>query len=100
MENLEATVIEAMQRAKSNTRRIDALEEQSKILNELVTSVKLMAQNIERMTGELTEQNARLKTLEQEPGERWRLMTKTIVTAAVSTLAGGVVGALVTILMR
>lgn len=100
MDNMEAVTIETAQRCKSNTHRIDALEEQSKILNDLVTSVKLMAQNIEQMTKELTEQNARLKTLEQQPGERWNNMTRTIFTTVISTLAGGIVGALVAILIK
>ena len=45
-------VIELEQRGKSNAHRLDDLEEQSKLLNELVTSVKLLAQNMQVMAEE------------------------------------------------
>lgn len=100
MEDWERRLIESEARGKSNTHRIDELEETSKQLGDLATSVKLMAQNIERMTTQLSEQNQRLATLEKQPAERWNAMTRTIFTTVVSTLAGGVVGALIALFLK
>lgn len=98
MDDVQKLVIETDARARSNQRRIDKLEETSETLNELVTSVKVMAQSIERMTQEMKAQGERLTTLEQEPAKRWNTMTRTIFTTVVSTLAGGLVGALIALL--
>lgn len=100
MENIEKTVIETDSRSRSNTHRIDALEEQGKALNDMAISVQLMAQSIKQMTEEIKRQGERLTTLEMEPGKRWNTMTKTIFTTVVSTIAGGIVGALITFFVR
>ena len=94
MDEIERAVIELEQRGKSNTHRIDDLEEQSKLLNELVTSVKLLAQNMQVMAEEQKKQGARLDALEKQPAENWNGIKKAIVTALVSVLVGGIGGAL------
>ena len=49
--------------------RIDKLEGALDKLNELASSVQLMAQNIATMTTELKRQSDRLEKIEQEPAE-------------------------------
>lgn len=100
MEEIERTVIELEQRGKSNTHRIDDLEEQSKLLNELVTSVKLLAQNMQVMAEEQKKQGARLDALEKQPAENWNGIKKAIVTALVSVLVGGIGGALLALIVK
>lgn len=100
MEQLERIVIELDQRTKSNGHRLDRLEDTTAAVHELATSVKLMAQTLERMATEQEEQGKRLGKLEQQPAERWNNMTRTIFTSVLSTLAGGLVGALVTMLIK
>lgn len=100
MEEMERKVIELEQRGKSNTHRLDDLEEQSKLLNELVTSVKLLAQNMKTMAEEQKKQGARLDALEKEPAENWSSVKKAIVTALVSVLVGGVGGALLALIVK
>ena len=91
---------EVDQRGKSNSHRIDDLEKRADTLQELTTSVKLLAANMERMASEQMKQGDRLTALEKQPGERWNSMTRTIFTSAVSTLSGGLVGALVAMMMK
>lgn len=91
---------EVVQRAKSNTHRIDALEAKSEDLHELATSVQLLAQNMQTMAAEQKKQGERLTVLEKQPAERWNNMTRTIFTTVISTLAGGFVGALVTLIVK
>lgn len=74
-----------------NTRqnkRIDKLEGALDKLNELASSVQLMANNIATMTTELKRQSDRLEKIEKEPGEKWRKLTWLIVTAVAGGLAG------------
>lgn len=94
MEHIDRIVIEVEQRSKSNAKRLDRLEETTVAVQELATSIKLMAQNLERMTEEQEKQGARLEKLEAQPGERWNTMTRTIFTTIVSAIAGGIVGIL------
>lgn len=100
MDDAERVLVEVEARSKSNTKRLDRLEETTAAIQELVTSVKLLAQNMEYMAQEQKDQGERLKALEDKPAERWNTMTRTILTSAVSTLAGGLVGALVAMLVR
>lgn len=68
--------------------RIDKLEGALDKLNELASSVQLMAQNIATMTTELKRQSDRLEKIEQEPADKWRKLTWLIVTG----IAGAVLG--------
>lgn len=100
MDDLAVRLAEVDQRGKSNTHRIDDLEKRADTLQELTTSVKLLAANMERMASEQMKQGDRLTALEKQPGERWNSMTRTIFTSAVSTLSGMLVGALVAMMIR
>ena len=100
MDDLAVRLAEVDQRGKSNSHRIDDLEKREDTLQELTTSVKLLAANMERMASEQMKQGDRLTALEKQPGERWNSMTRTIFTSAVSTLSGGLVGALVAMMMK
>ena len=100
MDDLAVRLAEVDQRGKSNSHRIDDLEKRADTLQELTTSVKLLAANMERMASEQMKQGNRLTALEKQPGERWNSMTRTIFTSAVSTLSGGLVGALVAMMIR
>ena len=100
MDDLAVRLAEVDQRGKSNSHRIDDLEKRADTLQELTTSVKLLAANMERMASEQMKQGDRLTALEKQPGERWNSMTRAIFTSAVSTLSGGLVGALVAMMMK
>ena len=49
MDDLAVRLAEVDQRGKSNSHRIDDLEKRADTLQELTTSVKLLAANMERM---------------------------------------------------
>ena len=100
MDDLAVRLAEVDQRGKSNSHRIDDLEKRADTLQELTTSVKLLAANMGRMASEQMKQGDRLTALEKQPGERWNSMTRTIFTSAVSTLSGMLVGALVAMMMK
>ena len=89
MDDIERTVIELDQRSKSNTKRLDRLEKTTEAVQELATSVKLMAQSLDNMADEQKRQGERLEKLEQQPADRWNTIIKTMLIAVVSALAGG-----------
>ena len=68
MDDLAVRLAEVDQRGKSNSHRIDDLEKRTDTLQELTTSVKLLAANMERMASEQMKQGDRLTALEKQPG--------------------------------
>ena len=68
--------------------RIDRLEGMLERLNDLASSVQVLAQNMASMKEELHRQGDRLDAIEKEPADKWKKFTWLIVTA----LAGAVVG--------
>lgn len=68
--------------------RIDKLEGALDKLNELASSVQVMAQNIATMTQELKRQSDRMEAIEKEPGEKWKKLTWLIVTGLVGAAVG------------
>ena len=78
---------------EENTRqnhRISDIEAKLAQISELVTSVKLLAANMERMADEQKKQGVRLEAIEQKPAKRW----DTIITAIITGIAGALIGAL------
>ena len=95
-----ALLVETEQRAKSNTHRIDKLEQDNAALHQLATSVAVMAENIEAMNVQLKEQGKRLEAIERQPARNWETFRKTVLTGIVSTLVGGAVGALLALIIK
>ncbi len=79
-------------------KRIEALEEQTKSIQHLTLSVEKLALNMESMLKEQTEQGDRLKKLEDQPAEKWNTVQQTLLTTVISTIGGGIAGALITFL--
>lgn len=76
------------ERAKSNTRRIDKLEESTEAINRLATSMEVMAnkqkevaETVERLDGKVTE-------LETKPAKRAENIAEKIILAIVAALIG------------
>ena len=76
-------------RIKVSEHRIDDLEESQKQMYDLTISVKELAMSVKNMVDEQREQSERIKKLEEKPGKRWDL----IVTSAITTVVGALVGA-------
>lgn len=73
------TLVECEQRSKSNTKRIDRLEENYDALNKLTTSVEVMATKMDTMSQSLDQVNARLSEQESKPGKRWEAVVEKII---------------------
>jgi len=85
---LEVKVAEIDQRSKSNTHRIDALEEKYDILNRLATSIEVIATKQESMGKSIDALTGKVDALEKIPAKKW----DGLVEKVVYLLAAAVVG--------
>ena len=68
---------------RQNT-RLSELEVAQKQISELITSVKVLANNMEQMAKEQIKQGVRLQAIEEKPGKRWDTVIACIITGLVS----------------
>ena len=85
LEDLAVKYAETEARGKSNTHRLDALEKNQKALNELTTSVKVLATEQSTMKTDIGEIKTGLKPLTDKPAKRW----EAIVDKAIWAVLGG-----------
>lgn len=84
------TEIEA--RSKSNTKRLDDLEERQSNLETLASSVSALAAREERMEDDVKEIKADVKTLTEKPAKRWDAVVDKIVWAVLAALIAFMLG--------
>jgi len=75
---------EVEQRSKSNTHRLDGIEDNQKILYEMNTNIKLLAQQGIQHTQKIECIEQDLKVLKDKPSKRWDLVITCLITAVVS----------------
>jgi len=71
MDELTKTVTEADARSRSNTHRIDKLEERQNNLDKLVSTVASMATEQENIKDDVTEIKSDVKSLKDVPAKHW-----------------------------
>lgn len=81
-------------RAKSNSRRLDKVEERQGELLELTSSVKALAVREENVENDVKEIKSDVKTLTEKPGKKWDSLIEKAITAAVAVLVGFIAGKL------
>jgi len=87
------------QRSKSNTHRIDELEQDQKALNKLATSVAVMAQEQQTIRRDVAKSGEDIKavrksieTLQAAPGKRWDKVVEKIILVAVGAIVAWLLG--------
>ena len=75
-------------RSKSNTHRIDDMEKRQDKLDELVTSVSLIAQRQDSMEKDVCEMKGDVKTLIHKPSKRWEGVVDKVLYAIIAALIG------------
>lgn len=90
MDNLdyEHRLTEVEQRSKSNTKRLDRLEELTETVHELAMTMKLMAEKQERTAETVERLDAKLSSIEQEPAKRWKSIVDKVILTIVAALVG------------
>ena len=85
---IEHRLTEVEDRSKSNTHRLDELERRQDNLDDLVTTVKVLAVREETVENDVKEIKEDVKMLASKPGQMWDSVVKQAVTALVAALLG------------
>lgn len=81
-------------RSKSNTKRLDRLEELTETVHELATTMKLLADKQERTAETVERLDTKLSAIEQEPAKRWKAVVEKVLMTVVAALVGFVMARL------
>jgi predicted nucleic acid-binding Zn-ribbon protein len=84
----ERRLTEVESRSKSNTKRLDDMEKRQDNLDDLVGTVKVLADREARVEKDVGEIKSSVNELKAKPGKRW----DSLVDKIVLTLAAAVVG--------
>ena len=84
----ERRLTEVEARSKSNTKRIDKLEEQTEAINRLATSMAVMAEKQEETTSIVTALDGKVTALEEKPAKRWEALVEKVIWAVVAAFVG------------
>lgn len=85
---LEHRLTEVEERLKSNTRRLDNMEKRQADLDELVTTVKVLAVREEVVEKTVKKIESNVESLTSKPGKKWDNLVNQIITIIVAALAG------------
>ena len=75
-------------RSKSNTHRLDEMERRQDNLDELVSTVKVLAVREENVENDVKEIKSDVKNLTCKPAKRWDNLVNQIITIIVAAVAG------------
>ena len=87
-DGIQAKIAEIEARSKSNTHRIDDLEEDNRALHTLATSVEVLATKQDTIESTVQEIKTDVKELKAVPGSKWEALVKAVLTAIVGALVG------------
>lgn len=93
-EEIVQTLTETDARSKSNTHRLDKMERRQDELDELVTSVALMAQRQETVENDVKEIKADVKTLAEKPAKRWETLAEKVLWVLIAAVLGFVLASM------
>jgi hypothetical protein len=84
----EHRLTQVEERSKSNTKRIDKLEEQTAAINKLATSMAVMAEKQDETNHIVTELDGKVSALEAKPAKRWDSFVEKVIWAVVAAVVG------------
>ena len=86
--DIEHRLTEVEARSKSNMKRLDEMEKRQDNLDELVTTVKVLAVREEAVEKDVKEIKSDVKSITSKPAKRWDNLVNQIITIIVAALAG------------
>lgn len=92
--DIEHRLTEVEQRSKSNQHRLEEVEKRQDNLDELVSTVKLLAYREETVENDVKEIKIDVKALASKPGKRWENFVEKVFFLVVSALVGFVLAKL------
>ena len=88
----EHRLTEVEARSKSNCHRLDEMEKRQDNLDDLVSTVKVLADREERVEDDVKEIKNDVKTIKDKPGKRWDAIFDKIVWAVLAAIIAFVLG--------
>lgn len=82
----EHRLTEVETRAKSNQHRLDEMEKRQNNLDDLVGTVKVLADREERVEDDVKEIKGDVKSLKDKPAKRWETIVNNIIWAVVGAV--------------
>lgn len=96
---------EVDQRSRSNTHRLDAMEQTAAALNKLATSVEVMAaelkrqgEDVDEIKRDVTNIGGKVHAMEVKPGKRWEGIVDKLIWGVIGVIAGAAGSALLQLL--
>ena len=86
--NTEHRLTEVEERSKSNTKRLDELEKRQDNLDDLVSTVKVLAVREEAVENDVKEIKNDVKSLTSKPAKRWDSLVNQLITIVIAAIAG------------
>lgn len=84
----ERRLTEVEQRSKSNTYRLAEMEKRQDNLDDLVGTVKVLADRERRVEGDVKEIKSDVKDLKQKPAKRWEVVVSETIKLLVAVIGG------------
>lgn len=84
----EKRLADVENRSKSNSKRLDRLEEYTEAINKLATSVQVMATKQDGMSETLDRLDAKVENIETKPAKRWDAITEKVILMLVAAVVG------------
>ena len=85
-------LLETSPRCRSNTHRLDALEQNTQLLHKMASALEVLANEQGHLSRKMEEMDQRVRRLDSQPGRRWELLVQTLITGLVGALAGALAG--------
>ena len=84
----EHRLTEVEQRSKSNTKRLDKLEESTEAIHSMAVSIEKMVLKQDTMNTNLTKLTTDVEALKAEPGKRWKFVIEKAIYFVVAAVVG------------
>ena len=84
----EHRLTEVEDRSKSNTKRIGEIEKRQDDLDELVSTVKVLAVREENVEIDVKEIKSDVKSLTNKPAQRWEAVVEKVILVVVAAIVG------------
>lgn len=86
--DIEHRLTEVEERSKSNTHRLDEIEKRQDDLEELTSTVKVLAVREEAVENDVKEIKSDVKSLTNKPGQRWDSLVDKIILTVAAAIVG------------
>lgn len=85
---IEHRLTEVEERSKSNSHRLDDVEKRQDDLDDLVSSVKILADREARVETDVQEIKTDVKSIKEKPGKKWESFWDKVLWAVVAAVLG------------